>query len=159
EYYSTLYSIRESKISQGVIWTGSNDGVISVTKDGGKTWENVTPKKLPKGGRVESVEPSQFNPAKAYVAVDRHLLGDSKPYLYKTENKEKSRELISTEFNGIPSEHTTRVSREDPVREGLLYAGTEFGMFVSFDDGGSWKKFQQVLPITPITEITIFRGD
>ena len=159
EYYSTLYSIRESKISQGVIWTGSNDGVISVTKDGGKTWENVTPKKLPKGGRVESVEPSQFNPAKAYVAVDRHLLGDSKPYLYKTENYGKSWELISTESNGIPSDHTTRVLREDPVREGLLYAGTEFGMFVSFDDGGSWKKFQQNLPITPITDITIFRGD
>lgn len=159
EYYSTLYSIRESKISQGVIWTGSNDGVISVTKDGGKTWENVTPKKLPKGGRVESVEPSQFNPAKAYVAVDRHLLGDPKPYLYKTENYGKNWELISTESNGIPSDHTTRVLREDPVREGLLYAGTEFGMFVSFDDGGTWKEFQQNLPVTPITDITIFRGD
>jgi hypothetical protein len=159
EYYSTLYSIRESKISKGLIWTGSNDGVISVTRDGGKTWKNVTPKKLPKGGRVESVEPSQFNPAKAYIAVDRHLLGDETPYLYKTDNYGESWELISTSSNGIPSDYTTRVLREDPVREGLLYAGTEYGMFVSFDDGGTWKKFQQNLPVTPITDITLFRGD
>lgn len=159
EYYSTLYSIRESKINQGVIWTGSNDGVISVTKDGGKTWKNVTPKKLPKGGRVESVEPSQFNPAKAYAAVDRHLLGDPKPYFYKTENYGESWELISTDSNGIPSDYTARVLREDPVREGLLYAGTEFGMFVSFDDGKTWKEFQQNLPVTPITDIILFRGD
>ncbi|MCB0372411.1 MAG: hypothetical protein KDD31_05345 [Muricauda sp.] len=159
EYYSTLYSIRESKIAKGTIWTGSNDGVISVTKDGGKTWETVTPKKLPKGGRVESVEPSQHNPAKAYIAVDRHLLGDTKPYLYKTENYGKSWELISTDSNGIPSDFTTRVLREDPAREGLLYAGTEFGMFVSFDDGGTWKKFQQNLPVVPITDIILFRGD
>ena len=84
EYYSTLYSIRESKIKQGVIWTGSNDGVVSVTQDGGKTWKNVTPAKLPGGGRVKSIEPSPFDPAKAYIAVDRHLLGDPTPYFYKT---------------------------------------------------------------------------
>ena len=117
EYYSTLYSIRESKISKGVIWTGSNDGVISVTKDGGATWKNVTPKKLPKGGRVESVEPSQFDPAKAYIAVDRHLLGDTTPYFYKTDNYGESWKLISTESNGIPSDHTARVLREYPVRK------------------------------------------
>ncbi|MDY7394109.1 hypothetical protein UMM65_02570 [Aureibaculum sp. 2210JD6-5] len=159
EYYSTLYSIRESKLKEGLIWTGSNDGVISITQDGGKTWKNVTPKKMPKGGRVESVEPSHFNPAKAYIAVDRHLLGDDKPYLYKTNNYGASWELISTEANGIPSDFTTRVLREDPVREGLLYVGTEFGMFVSFDDGKSWEKFQQNLPVTPITDLKIFRGD
>ncbi len=159
EYYSTLYSIRESKISQGLIWTGSNDGVISVTKDGGETWETVTPKKLPKGGRVESVEPSQFDPATAYIAVDRHLLGDPTPYLYKTNDYGKSWTLISTESNGIPSDHVTRVLREDPVRKGLLYAGTEYGMFVSFDDGKTWKEFQQNLPVTPITDIILFRGD
>lgn len=159
EYYSTLYSIRESKIAKGTIWTGSNDGVISVTKDGGKTWKNVTPKKLPKGGRVESVEPSQFNPAKAYIAVERHLLGDNKPYFYKTDNYGESWELISTDSNGIPSDYFARVLREDPVREGLLYAGTEYGMFVSFDDGKNWKKFQQNLPLVPITDIILFRGD
>lgn len=159
EYYSTLYSIRESKLKEGLIWTGSNDGVISVTQDGGKTWNNVTPKKLPKGGRVESIEPSQHDIATAYIAVDRHLLGDDRPYLYKTTNYGASWELLSTESNGIPSDHISKVLREDPVRKGLLYAGTEYGMFVSFDDGASWKSFQQNLPITPITDLKIFRGD
>jgi len=159
EYYSTLYSIRESKLKEGLIWTGSNDGVVSVTQDGGKTWKNVTPRKMPSGGRVESIEPSQFNAARAYIAVDRHLLGDAKPYLFKTDNYGQSWELISTETNGIPSDFTTRVLREDPIREGLLYAGTEFGMFVSFNDGKSWDKFQQNLPVTPITDLKIFRGD
>ncbi len=159
EYYSTLYSIRESKLKEGLIWTGSNDGVISVTKDGGKTWNNVTPKKLPKGGRVEAVEPSHFNPATAYIAVDRHLLGDARPYIYKTSNYGKTWELISTDSNGIPQDFTARVVREDPNKEGLLYAGTEFGMFVSFDNGKKWQSFQQNLPVTPITDIKIFRGD
>lgn len=159
EYYSTLYSIRESKLVKGLIWTGSNDGVISLTKDGGKTWKNITPSNLPKGGRVESIEPSQFNPAKAYIAVDRHLLGDTKPYLYKTTNYGESWSLISTNDNGIPNDFTSRVLREDPVREGLLYAGTEYGVFVSFDDGTSWRAFQQNLPVVPITDLKIFRGD
>jgi photosystem II stability/assembly factor-like uncharacterized protein len=159
EYYSTLYSIRESKLQEGLIWTGSNDGVVSVTKDGGKTWANVTPKKMPKGGRVESIEPSHFNPAKAYVAVDRHLLGDEKPYIYKTSDYGKTWELISTTTNGIPLDFTSRVLREDPIRSGLLYAGTEYGLFISFDDGNSWQSFQQNLPVTPVTDIKIFRGD
>ena len=159
EYYSTLYSIRESKLKEGLIWTGSNDGVISVTQDGGNTWANVTPKNLPKGGRVESVEPSPHDEATAFVAVDRHLLGDEKPYFYKTSNYGKSWELLSTESNGIPSDHTAIVLREDPVRKGLLYAGTQFGMFVSFNDGKNWKSFQQNLPVTPITDLKIFRGD
>ncbi|MDG1040944.1 MAG: hypothetical protein P8H13_08765 [Polaribacter sp.] len=156
EYYSTIYSIRESSLKEGLLWTGSNDGVVSVTKNGGKSWENVTPKKLPKGGRVESIATSNFNPAKAYIAVDRHLLGDEKPYFYKTTNYGKSWELITT---GIPADFTAKVLREDPVRAGLLYAGTEFGMFVSFNDGESWEKFQQNLPVTPITDLKIFRGD
>ena len=159
EYYSTLYSIRESKLKEGLIWTGSNDGVISVTQDGGKTWTRVTPKNLPKGGRVESIEPSMHDEATAYIAVDRHLLGDEKPYFYKTTDYGKSWELLSTESNGIPVDHTAIVLREDPVRKGLLYAGTQFGMFVSFDDGTSWKSFQQNLPVTPITDVKIFRGD
>ncbi len=156
EYYSTLYSIRESPVKEGVIWTGSNDGVISVTKDGGKTWKNVTPKKLPKGGRVESISASKYHPGKAFIAVDRHLLGDAKPYFYKTNNYGRTWQLITT---GIPSDFTSKVLREDPVREGLLYAGTEFGMFVSFNEGKTWKSFQQNLPVTPITDIKIFRGD
>jgi photosystem II stability/assembly factor-like uncharacterized protein len=159
EYYSTLYSIRESKLKEGLIWTGSNDGVVSLTRDGGETWSTVTPKMIPKGGRVESVEPSQHDMATAYIVVDRHLLGDSKPYVLKTSNYGKSWDLLSTESNGIPSDHTARVLREDPVRKGLLYAGTEYGVFVSFDDGKNWKPFQQNLPVTPITDLKIFRGD
>ena len=157
EYYSTLYSIQESTLKEGLIWTGANDGVVSVTKDGGKSWKNVTPKKLPKGGRVESVAPSHFEEGKAFIVVDRHLLGDDKPYIYKTTNYGKSWELIAT--NGIPQDHTARVVREDPVRNGLLYAGTEYGLFISFDDGKNWQSFQQNLPVTPITDLKIFRGD
>lgn len=159
EYYSTLYSIRESTLQEGLIWTGSNDGVVSITKDGGKTWKNVTPKKLPKGGRVESIAPSHHDVATAYIAVDRHLLGDSRPYLYKTTDYGASWTLLSTASNGIPSDYTTRVLREDPIQQGLLYAGTEYGMFVSFNDGTTWQSFQQNLPVTPITDIKIFRGD
>lgn len=156
EYYSTLYSIRESPLVKGLIWVGSNDGVVSVTRDGGASWSNITPKNLPKGGRVESVAPSHFDPARAYIAVDRHLLGDEKPYFYKTTNYGASWEKIT---NGIPDDFNARVLREDPVRPGLLFAGTEYGVFVSFDDGQSWKEFQQNLPVTPITDIKIFRGD
>ncbi|MEM7187447.1 MAG: hypothetical protein AAF466_12380, partial [Bacteroidota bacterium] len=159
EYYSTLYSIRESKLVEGLIWTGSNDGVVSITRDGGKSWQNITPNNLPKGGRVESIEPSHFDPAKAYMAVDRHLMGDAKPYLFKTNNYGASWELITTANNGIPAHFNARVLREDPVREGLLYAGTEYGVFVSLDDGKSWQEFQQNLPVTPITDIKIHRGD
>lgn len=159
ENYSTLYSIRESTIKEGLIWTGSNDGLIHLTKDGGKTWSNITPSKLLKGGRVDAIEPSHHNPSKAYIAVDRHLLGDENPYIYKTSNYGKSWELLTTGTNGIPTDFSTRVVREDPVRAGLLYAGTEFGLFISFDDGENWKSFQQNLPITPITDIKIHRGD
>ncbi|QNJ98751.1 WD40/YVTN/BNR-like repeat-containing protein [Constantimarinum furrinae] len=159
EYYSTLYSIRESELMPGLIWVGSNDGVVSVTRDGGATWKNVTPANMPKGGRVESIEPSHFDPGKAYIAVDRHLLGDTRPYLYKTTDYGESWELLSSDANGIPSDFSSRVLREDPVREGLLYAGTEFGVFISFNDGLSWVSFQQNLPVTPITDLKIFRGD
>ncbi len=159
EYYSTLYSIRESKIKEGLIWTGSNDGLVQLTKDGGKTWTNVTPSKLPKGGRVDAVEPSSHNSAKAYVSILRYQLGDEKPYIYKTENYGKTWELITTGSNGIPADFPTRVIREDPIREGLLYAGTEFGLFISFDDGKKWQSFQQNLPVTPVTDIKIYRGD
>ncbi|WP_105000653.1 WD40/YVTN/BNR-like repeat-containing protein [Aureicoccus marinus] len=159
EYYSTLYSIRESSLQEGLIWTGSNDGVVSVTRDGGKTWSNVTPKKLPKGGRVESIAASVHDLGTAYIAVDRHLLGDAKPYLYKTTDFGKTWSLLTKSGSGIPSDYTTRVLREDPVRKGLLYTGTEYGMFISMDDGQSWEAFQQNLPVTPITDIKIYRGD
>ncbi|MEM1257491.1 MAG: hypothetical protein AAGH81_03095 [Bacteroidota bacterium] len=159
EYYSTLYSIRESPLKEGLIWVGSNDGLVSVTQDGGATWKNVTPKKLPKGGRVESIAASHHNMGTAYIAVDRHLLGDATPYFYKTDDYGNSWTLLSTASNGIPNDHTARVLREDPIKAGLLYAGTESGVYVSLNDGATWRSFQQNLPVTPVTDIKIFRGD
>jgi hypothetical protein len=159
EFYSTIYAIRESSIKKGVIWTGANDGPVHVTTDDGKSWKNVTPSKLPSGGRVDAVEPSPHDPAKAYIAVLRYQLGDRSPYIYKTINYGKSWTLISDGTNGIASDNPVRVIREHPKRAGLLFAGTEEGLFVSFDDGGKWQSFQQNLPVTPITDIKIHEDD
>ncbi len=159
EFYSTLYSLRESPVQAGVIWTGANDGPVHVTRDNGETWTDVTPRGLPKGGRVDAVEPSPHDAASAYIAVLRYQLGDWKPYIYKTENYGKRWRLLTNGRNGIPEDYPVRVVREDPERAGLLYAGTEYGLFVSFDDGDSWQSFQQNLPITPVTDIKLHRGD
>ena len=159
EFYSTIYSLRESPVKAGVIWAGANDGPVFVTRDNGKSWSDVTPRRLPKGGRVDSVEPSPHDPAKAYISVLRYLLGDNKPYVYKTEDYGRRWTLLTDGSNGIPPDFPTRVVREDPVRPGLLFVGTEFGLFVSLDDGKSWQPFQQNLPVTPVTDIKIIRGD
>jgi photosystem II stability/assembly factor-like uncharacterized protein len=159
EFYSTIYSLRESPVQAGVIWAGANDGPVHVTRNNGESWQNVTPSRLPKGGRVDSVEPSPHNAAKAYITVLRYMFGDWKPYIYKTENYGQRWTLLTDGRNGIPADHPTRVVREDPEREGLLFAGTEYGMFVSLDDGASWQSFQQNLPVTPVTDIKVHRGD
>jgi len=159
EFYSTIYAIQESPLEEGLIWVGANDGPVHVTRNGGKSWKDVTPKNLPPGGRIDAVEPSPHNPAKAYVCVLRYQLGDRKPYIYKTDNYGESWELLSSGSNGIPKDYPVRVLREDPIKEGLLYAGTEYGLFISFDDGASWKMFQQNLPVTPITDLKIHRSD
>jgi len=156
EFYSTLYSLRESPVQPGVIWTGSNDGPVYVTRDGGKNWENVTPRGVPPGGRVDSVEPSPHDAAKAYISVLRYQFGDWQPYAYKTEDFGRRWQPIT---DGIPEDFPVRVVREDPVREGLLFAGTEWGMFVSLDDGENWQPFQQNLGVTPVTDIKVVRGD
>lgn len=155
EYYSTLYAIQESKLKEGLIWVGANDGPIHVTKNGGKSWDDVTPN-MPTGGRVDGVEPSPHKEAKAYAAILRYQIGDFKPYIYKTEDYGKTWELI---VNGIPGDFPVRVVREDPEKEGVLYAGTEFGMFISLNDGQLWEPFQQNLPVTPITDIKIHQND
>ena len=156
EFYSTIYSVRESPIVKGVIWVGANDGPVHLTLNGGKNWTDVTPNKKIKGGRVDSIEPSSHNSAKAFVTILRYQLGDWRPYIYRTYNNGDTWDLIT---EGIPNNFPVRVLREDPVREGLLFAGTEFGMFISFDDGDSWKPFQQNLPVTPITDMKIHRDD
>jgi len=159
EMYATLYAIRESPLKAGLIWAGANDGPIHVTRDDGKTWTNVTPKDLPPGGRVQNIEPSPHRAGAAYVAVLRYLLGDFQPYIYKTEDYGKTWTRLTTGSNGIPADYPTRVVREDPSRPGLLYAGTEFGMFVSFDDGAHWRPMQLNLPVTPVTDIAVHRQD
>ena len=159
EVYSTVYAIRESKVKPGVIWTGSNDGLIYVTQDGGKNWKNITPKGLPPGGRVQNIEPGVRDPGTAYVAIYRYLLGDFAPYLYRTDDYGQTWTKLTDGRNGIATDEPTRVVREDPERPGLLYAGTEFGMYVSFDRGAHWQSFQNDLPATPVTDIRLAHGD
>ncbi len=159
EHYSVIYAIEESPIARGVLWAGANDGPVHVSRDGGRTWKDVTPPDMPPEGRIQTIDPSPHNAAKAYFAGYRTLLGDLRPFIYKTEDYGENWTLLTPGDNGIPSHHPTRAVREDPVREGLLYAGTEFGMFVSFDDGGSWEPFQLNLPRTPVTDIKIHQND
>ncbi len=157
--YSTLYAIRESPLQKGLIWTGSNDGLVYVTRDDGKTWTNVTPKDLPPGGRVQNIEPSPHRPGTAYVAIYRFLLGDFAPYIYRTDDYGKTWTKLTDGKNGIAADEPTRVVREDPDRAGLLYAGTEFGMYISFDNGAHWQPFQLNLPATPVTDIKFAHKD
>lgn len=152
EYYCTLFAANESPLKEGLIWVGSDDGLIHVTQDGGETWENVTPAGMPEWTMVNSIEPSAFEEGTCYVAGTRYKLGDFQPYLYKTTDYGKTWKKITS---GIKNEHFTRVLREDPKRKGLLYAGTETGMYISFDNGANWQPFQLNLPVVPITDLTI----
>jgi photosystem II stability/assembly factor-like uncharacterized protein len=158
EHYSVLYVIEESPVRAGVIWTGANDGPVHVTQDGGRSWTDVTPP-MPPEGRIQNIDPSPHDAGKAYVAAYRFLLDDYEPYIFKTEDYGETWTRLTDGRNGIPIDHPTRVVREDPDREGLLYAGTEFGMFISFDDGTHWQPFQMNLPATPITDIKVYRQD
>ena len=159
EFYSTLYAIAESPLEKGVIWTGSNDGPFYVTRDNGRTWTNVTPKDLESGGRVQYIEASPHRKGAAYYAAYRYLLGDYRPYLYATDDYGKTWKRLTDGSNGIPADTPTRVVREDPDRQGLLYAGTEFGMYISFDNGTDWQSFQLNLPNVPITDIKVHHKD
>lgn len=152
EYYCTIFAANESPLKEGLLWVGSDDGLVHVSKNGGETWENVTPKNMPQWSMVNSIEPSAFNEGTCYVAATKYKLGDFAPYLYKTTDYGQTWTKIT---NGINNEHFTRVVREDPKQKGLLYAGTETGMYISFNDGASWKPFQLNLPIVPITDLTI----
>jgi photosystem II stability/assembly factor-like uncharacterized protein len=159
EFYSTLYAISESPLEKGVIWTGANDGPFHVTRDNGKTWTNVTPKDLETGGRVQWIDASPHRRGSAYFAAYRYLLGDYKPYLYRTDDYGKTWTRLTDGTNGIPADSPTRVVREDPDREGLLYAGTEFGLYISFNNGAHWQSFQLNMPNVPITDIKVHHKD
>jgi len=159
EFYSTLYAITDSPLERGVIWTGANDGPFYVTRDSGRTWTNVTPKDMETGGRVQYIEASPHRKGAAYYAAYRYLLGDYRPYIYATDDYGKTWKRLTDGSNGIPADTPTRVVREDPDREGLLYAGTEFGMYISFDNGTRWQSFQLNLPNVPITDIKVHGKD
>jgi photosystem II stability/assembly factor-like uncharacterized protein len=159
EHFSVIYEIQESPHERGVIWVGANDGPIYLTRDDGASWKDVTPSGLGPYGRVQTIEVSPHRPAKAYASILRYQLGDFEPHVYKTENYGESWTRITTGTNGIPIDHPVRVVREDPDREGLLYAGTEFGMFVSFDDGVGWQSLQLNLPATPVSDMKLVNKD
>ena len=152
EYYCTIFAVAESPYEKDLIIAGSDDGLLHITKDGGKNWEKITPVGLPEWTMFNSIEFDANVKGGAYVAATGYKSGDYRPYLYKTKDYGKTWTKI---IDGIDPTHFTRVVRADPKRAGLLYAGTEFGMYISFDDGTSWKPFQLNLPVVPITDLTI----
>ena len=159
EVYAALYSMRSSRLEPGVFWTGSNDGPVWMTRDNGKTWKNVTPAGLPPGGRVHTIEDSPHRKGSAYVSIYRMYTNDFKPYLYMTNDYGAHWTLLTDGANGIPSDQPMHVVREDPEQEGLLYAGTLQGVYVSFDQGRHWQTLQQNLPNTPVTDFKVHHGD
>jgi photosystem II stability/assembly factor-like uncharacterized protein len=158
EYYDTIFAVMESPVQKGTIWTGSDDGLVQVTRDGGKNWSNVTPPKeiMPEWIQINSLDASPFDAATAYVAATMYKHDDNRPYLYKTSDYGKTWTKIT---RGIPDGAFTRVVREDPNRRGLLYAGTETGMYLSFDDGANWQPMQLNLPVVPITDLIIHKRE
>jgi photosystem II stability/assembly factor-like uncharacterized protein len=159
EVYAALYSMRSSRLEPGVFWSGSNDGPVWMTRDNGRTWKNVTPAGLPPGGRVHTIEDSPHRKGSAYVSVYRMYLDDFKPYLYMTNDYGAHWTLLTDGTNGIPADQPMHVVREDPEQEGLLYAGTLQGAYVSFDQGKHWQTLQQNLPNTPVTDFKVHHGD
>jgi photosystem II stability/assembly factor-like uncharacterized protein len=156
EYYGTIFSFAESPRAAGTLWSGSDDGLIHVSRDGGITWENVTPAEMPEWALISIIEPSPHDAATAYVAATCYKLDDFAPYLYKTNDYGKTWTKIT---HGIRRDDFTRVIREDPSRQGLLYAGTETGVYVSFDDGDRWQSLQLNLPVTPIHDLIVKDND
>ncbi|MEJ5367337.1 MAG: glycosyl hydrolase [Bryobacteraceae bacterium] len=156
EYYCTIFTVAESPLVRGLIWAGTDDGLVWVTEDGGKNWRNVTPPaaQMPEWIQINSIEASPHDPKKAYFAATMYKHGDFRPYLYRTTDGGKSWTRITS---GIPEDAFTRVVREDPNVAGLLYAGTETGMYVSFNDGGSWESLQLNLPVVPITDLAVHK--
>ncbi len=156
EYYDTIFTVAESSVSPGVIWTGSDDGLVHVTRDNGKNWDKVTPKGMPEWIQINSIEASPFDAGTAYFAATAYKTDDYKPYLFKTTDYGKSWKKI---VNGIANDAFTRVIREDPNRRGFLYAGTETGMYYSANDGESWQSLRLNLPVVPITDLAVHKRE
>ena len=156
EYYDTIFALDESPLEKGFIWAGSDDGLVHITRDAGKTWTNVTPKDLPEWSRISLLAASPHDAATAYLTVDRHELDDLHPYIYKTGDYGKSWTKISGD---LPDNLVVRAVREDPVRRGLLFAGTESGVMMSFDDGKHWQSLQMNLPVSPVRDVLVKNDD
>ena len=156
EIYATVFAIAESPVTPGIIWAGSDDGLVHVTRDNGENWTNITPKDIDEWPLISIIEPSPHDEATAYMAVTRYKLDDNTPYFYRTHDYGQTWERITT---GIPEDDFSRVIREDPKRKGLLYAGTESGVYVSWNDGDNWHRIQGNLPIVPIHDLTIKDDD
>jgi photosystem II stability/assembly factor-like uncharacterized protein len=156
EYYDTVFSIAPSPVAKGLIWVGTDDGLIQVTRDEGKNWTNVTPKALADWSRISLIEASPHDAGTAYAAIDRHQNDDLAPYIYKTTDYGTTWSKITT---GIPEGSFVRAVREDPKKKGLLYAATERGVYVSFDDGAHWRSLQINLPIVPVHDLVIKNDD
>ena len=152
EYYDVIFSLAESPKQAGELWAGTDDGLVQLTRDDGKNWSNVTPKEMPQWAMVSLIEASPFDAGTAYVAVDAHKLDNFKPYIFKTNDFGKSWKKITT---GLPDDSYVHAVREDPVRKGLLYAGTETGIWVSFNDGANWQPVQLNLPPTPVHDLIV----
>ena len=152
EVYDVIFALAEAPSEPGVIWAGTDDGLVWITRDGGKNWSNVTPKGIPEWIQINAIDLSRHEKGTAYVAATMYKFDDFRPYLFKTNDYGKSWTKI---VNGIPDGAFTRVVREDPGRRGLLFAGTETGLYISFDDGTSWQSFQRNLPAVPITDLTV----
>ncbi|MEL7005349.1 MAG: glycosyl hydrolase, partial [Bacteroidota bacterium] len=152
EFYATIFAMAESPSEEGVIWVGSDDGLIHITKDGGNNWENITPPMSPEVNMINCIDINPHVKGGAYVAATSYKFGDYTPYLYSTKDYGKTWQVIT---GGIDPTHYTRAIRADPQRKGLLYAGTEWGMYISFDDGNSWKPFQLNLPIVSIRDLAV----
>jgi photosystem II stability/assembly factor-like uncharacterized protein len=156
ETYATVFALAESPHEPGVLWAGSDDGVMHISRDGGQSWARITPPEFRDFTMVSCIEPSPFDKATAYVAGTRYKLDDYSPYLFKTTDYGATWTRIDS---GIPADDFTRVIRCDPVRRGLLYAGTETGLYVSFDDGASWQRFQLNLPVSPVHDLLVKGSD
>jgi len=156
EYYDTIFALAESPLSKGTLWAGSDDGLVHVSTDNGAHWKNVSPKDMPEWGTVSMIDPSHIHAGTAYLAVDRHRLDDLRPYAWKTANNGATWTNISV---GLPEGAVVHAVREDPSRAGLLYAGTEMGVFVSFDDGAHWQSLQLNLPPSPIHDLLVKGND
>jgi len=156
EYYNTIFTVVESPIQKDLIWVGTDDGLVHLTRDGGKKWDNITPKDLPEWSLISQLEASPHAAGTAYIAVDRHELDDFQAYIYKTADFGKTWTRIN---NGIAEGSFVRAVREDPRRKGLLYAGTELGVYVSFNDGAQWQPLQLNLPVAPIHDLVVKEDD